>query len=1133
MTKQLITSRRCRLYALFFTAIGFYSGLTHPLLAGECSEPVAQAHSIQGQVEVLTYGEPAWLPVHQNMGFCPGDQLRVGVNSRAGLTLGSDTLLRLSENSNIRFGEPLRGDSAWLDLFKGIAHFISRVRQTLQVNTPYINASVEGTEFTVKSEKESAIVTVLEGRVHARNDYGDTVVEGGQQALASPETAPQVMRTVDPLDAVQWVLYYPPVVEPVVDAPSTDIRQSFEAYRRGDLTGAFSALDRVADVDQNPDLLVYRASLYLSVGDIPAARCDLDCALNIEPRQADALAMKSIIATVRNERQQALELARQAVDADPRASAPLLALSYARQARFQLEGALAAAKKATEVEPDNPLAWSRLAQMQLMFRQLNQASEAASRAAEISPDQPQTRTTLGFAQLLRLELDEAKKSFEQAIAHDQADPLPRLGLGLVEIRRGDLKSGRRQLEIAANMDPGNALIRSYLGKAYYEEKNNQQAATQFALAKQFDELDPTAWFYDAILKQSENRPVEALNELQTSSDLNDNRAVYRSRLLLDQDEAARNASQARIYQDLGFEQLARSEAYKSLQTNAQSHSAHRLLSDSYSEKPRHEKARLSELLQSQLLQPLSRTTIQPQITTSNLGILNGSGPSASGFSEYTPLFTRNGLDVQLNAISGSNGTIGDDLILSGLKDRISFSLSQFHYETDGWRKNNDLKQDIYVAFLQASLSPSTSIQLEYQHQETEHGDLAFRFDPDNLFPFERNDLDRQLGRIGVHHQFSPNSHLIASAIYQDLLDTRTEEDTWFFPEYPLIVDFYNEETIDSVSRLLELQYIQHLAGHSLTIGSGYYDEDFVSGYEVRDIYTFIMPTPPNLVEPGPDNQLTRNHIDPRYKNLYLYANLALPAQIDITLGAAYEEFESHLIEIDQWSPKFGLTWEPVENLILRTAYIESLARPMHMERSIAPTQVAGFNQLFDDVQGSEIKQYGVGFDTKLRNDLSIGAEFNRRDLQIPLNFGTYYEGGDEKYSTAYLYWTVTDRLAAHIAYEKEEYEVSLFPPYALTTQRTPIGFNYHWPSGMFLRAVGTYVHQEIVDYNSKGQENFWNVDAALGYRLPNRYGKLEFIAKNIFENKFHYYDLSFHSPDIQMPQFQPERQLFMRLTLDF
>ncbi len=55
-----------------------------------------------------------------------------------------------------------------------------------------------------------------------------------------------------------------------------------------------------------------------------------------------------------------------------------------------------------------------------------------------------------------------------------------------------------------------------------------------------------------------------MRDLETSIALNDNRAPYRSRLLLDQDRATRGVSLARIYDDLGFEQVALSEATKSL-----------------------------------------------------------------------------------------------------------------------------------------------------------------------------------------------------------------------------------------------------------------------------------------------------------------------------------------------------------------------------------------------------------------------------------------------------------------------------------------------------------------------------------------------------------------------------------------
>jgi len=76
------------------------------------------------------------------------------------------------------------------------------------------------------------------------------------------------------------------------------------------------------------------------------------------------------------------------------------------------------------------------------------------------------------------------------------------------------------------------------------------------MSKQLDPKDPTPYFYDAIRKQTTNRPVEALQDMQKAIELNDNRAVYRSRLLLDADLAARSASLGRIYGDLDSSNLA-------------------------------------------------------------------------------------------------------------------------------------------------------------------------------------------------------------------------------------------------------------------------------------------------------------------------------------------------------------------------------------------------------------------------------------------------------------------------------------------------------------------------------------------------------------------------------------------------
>ena len=103
-------------------------------------------------------------------------------------------------------------------------------------------------------------------------------------------------------------------------------------------------------------------------------------------------------------------------------------------------------------------------------------------------------------------------------------------LGLAKIRESNLDEGSRDLEIAASLDPNSSLMRSYLGKAYFEEKRTGLDEREYAVAKELDPRDPTPWSYDAIAKQTTKRPVEALHDLQQAIELNDNRAVYRSRL---------------------------------------------------------------------------------------------------------------------------------------------------------------------------------------------------------------------------------------------------------------------------------------------------------------------------------------------------------------------------------------------------------------------------------------------------------------------------------------------------------------------------------------------------------------------------------------------------------------------------
>jgi len=191
---------------------------------------------------------------------------------------------------------------------------------------------------------------------------------------------------------------------------------------------------------------------------------------------------------------------------------------------------------------------------------------------------------------------------------------------------------------------------------------------------------------------------------------------------------------ARIYSDLGFEQLALVEGWKSVSIDPGNFSAHRFLADAYFDQPRHEIARVSELLQSQLLQPLNLTPLQPQLLDDKLFVLSGAGPGSVGFNEYNRLYASNAVVLRLDGLVGGNSTRGDQAVVAGIRDNVSFSVGQFHYETRGFQPNDAVRKNFYDAFLQATISPQTSLQIEYRNSDVTRQSVLTPFDPDNALP---------------------------------------------------------------------------------------------------------------------------------------------------------------------------------------------------------------------------------------------------------------------------------------------------------------------------------------------------------------------------------------------------------------
>ncbi|GJL68022.1 MAG: hypothetical protein NPIRA06_06570 [Nitrospirales bacterium] len=144
---------------------------------GHCEQWVAKVVSIEETIEVRSADAPTWETRAIDDTFCPGYTVRVP-QWWAVLVLKNETIVRLDAGSEITFTEVKEGRPSWIDLLKGMAHFLSRTPQRLTIATPCVNGTIEGTEFFIRIHEHESQFWVFEGRVLLANELGTLSVLG-------------------------------------------------------------------------------------------------------------------------------------------------------------------------------------------------------------------------------------------------------------------------------------------------------------------------------------------------------------------------------------------------------------------------------------------------------------------------------------------------------------------------------------------------------------------------------------------------------------------------------------------------------------------------------------------------------------------------------------------------------------------------------------------------------------------------------------------------------------------------------------------------------------------------------------------------------------------------------------------
>jgi tetratricopeptide (TPR) repeat protein len=922
----------------------------------------AQAQGTVTSVTILTFSgkaevsrrENVWDPAHTNQVLLVGDKMRTGPDSRASIRLSDGTTMTIGAEASFAVPVAETKRSVTLDPLKGLFYFFHRDKPgTFELRSRTTAAAVRGTEFSLEASEDGTwLLSVLDGDVLLQTTEGDLGLKTGQAGIARPGQKPQPAVMRNATDLIQWVFYYPAVLNAdeliLTPAEQESLKNSLAAYRAGDVSRAL-ALCPFAEPPGSDMEAIYRAALLLSVGQVDQAQSLLSNlaltgehaarARSLKAALQELIAVVKALARVRPENQR------------PETASEWLAESYRRQADSKLPKALAAAQAAVTLSPDFGLAWERAAELEFSFGRVNESNAALEKSLRLAPQNAEAKTLHGFLLAAGNRIADAKNSFQEAIALNGELGNAWLGRGLCRIRSGDIAGGREDLLVAASLEPQRSFFRSYLAKAFALSRDFAHANKEIKLAQRLDPHDPTAWLYSALLLLQENRINEAIDALQTSADLNGNRSVFRSRQLLDQDRAVRDANLAAIYQDAGMNEVAVREANKAVESDYANYSAHLFLANSYNAlrdpqqvNLRYETAWLSEYLVANLLSPVGAGTLSPLVSQQ----------------EYSRLFEQNGPGFATANEYSSRGDWTQSAVQHGTFGNSSYAVEDTYRSQNGDRPNDDLQQLTLSLRWKQQITPQDSIYFQTVYYDANGGDLAQYYDPSFANPTLRvKEKQQPLLLAGYHHEWAPGIHtLVLAGRLEDTVDsTNAEAGTLFFRAFHGTKQFgslalYDQNYHDQQETYIsEIQQIFEVGPQTLIIGGRYQTGDFHVRSLIQNGATFPGGTPTGI------NPIQQN-IDTGFQRFGIYAYEQWRPINSLLLlgGVSYDSlsYPSNYLfapvsrgqaKRDRLGPKAGIVWTPTTNTTVRGAFSRSLGG-VSFDQSfrLEPAQIAGFNQ---------------------------------------------------------------------------------------------------------------------------------------------------------------------------------------------
>ncbi|MBF0339848.1 MAG: TonB-dependent receptor [Magnetococcales bacterium] len=1135
-----------------------------PVVSHAAEAPAsARIVDLEGEVEFILDQKSAWKPARAGEELHAGDMIRTGPLSRVSLLMADESLIKLKESSDFVIDE-VAPSSYWnletakqekppsinseFTLKKGGAWFLNKNREVaITFKTPTAEVGVRGTELVVQLDPAQTLqVAALEGSARIANSQGELVIASGEEAVTQPGGAPVKQLLLHPENVVQWVITVPAFFTPrdlQLSGPGWQelekgrIKEALEIFSRNDRPETTDQLGKIATLIllkryQDASALLtsarkahpgeYRfelqqAWLDLMTGALVRASKTLAAVTASHPREVVGWQLRALTALALDRREEMKEAARQATTVGAESPTSWIILAYVQQAQFLMEEAEASVRKALSIDPENITGLIVLARLEFGSGRTPDALTTIDQAERLARDHAEVNNLRGFILFALRKNEDALRVFRQAARQDTTLAEPHMGMGLTYMRLGQTARAFEEISTAVLLDPRRSLTRSYWAKMLYQAERHTKALDVLKMARLLDPRDPTPHLYEALILRDLNLPTQAIHSINQAIALNDNRAVYRSRFLLDGDLAVKNVDLSKLFNQLELPAWARNKAVAATRQDYTNSAGHLFYAGALADEEGRSWARNTETLLARLLQPANQNTF-------------------NSFNNYTSFVEKPGMDVDLTATVGNHGTFNRAGIVSGAapQQNLAYQAGYIENDTDGWRAGHGDRARSVVGYLKWDPSENSGVMLAASQTDTWQKDQnGRRFEFDTL-PAPRDSLESTTHRLegGYHHHFGPGADLLLHAEQiRTPLDMRTVSRL-----DPALLKLPAGSVIDANSGIRLTSDFYQVQGevlfkrhaHQILAGAVHYggSEAFTNATQLE----VLVPPLGNFALPAANADQKRTMETLFVQDIYqLTPSLILEGDLHFDRIKTGSVTNQTTWSQSQWSPRLGLIWTPLEHHTLRLAGFRSML-PFISDR-LDPADIAGVPVHRNGTAGSSTDEAQLVWEYETTDGLwSAGLFHADREYPEIAATGNRMVWGSRIGGLELQHNRLLGKGLGMLARYRFQQVSDPFSERSSTVNRDEhlleAGLKWVHESGWSARAKESY---RLLDFTAnRATENIWITDLDVAYAFPGKKGSVGLKVDNLFNEHFNWVTdpFVFQGRD-------PAREIFLTVNVSF